>query len=62
MLPTAMASTDHAIPSAPPLHSIFVAKGKLPGSNGSDARANAAGAGLIIVFIGEALASLSQAW
>jgi len=31
---------------------VFVNKGALPGSNGSDARANAAGAGLIIIFIG----------
>ncbi|KAI7836763.1 hypothetical protein COHA_009401 [Chlorella ohadii] len=36
----------------PLTNDIFVAKGKLPGSNGSDARANAAGAGLILVFIG----------
>ncbi len=41
----------------PLTNDIFVAKGKLPGSNGSDARANAAGAGLILVFIGELRAS-----
>ena len=37
----------------PPTRSVFVNKGALPGSNGSDARANAAGAGLVIIFVGE---------
>lgn len=33
----------------------MVAKGALPGSNGSDARANCAAAGLIIVMVGNGL-------
>ncbi|PRW50869.1 glycogen-branching enzyme [Chlorella sorokiniana] len=36
----------------PLTNDVFVAKGALPGSNGSDSRANAAAAGLILVFIG----------
>ena len=42
------------LPPLPPTHpcSVLVNKGALPGSNGSDTRANAAGAGLIIIFVG----------
>lgn len=32
---------------------MFVNQGALPGSEGSDTRANVVGAGLILVFIGE---------
>ena len=48
-------SPSHTSPPPFPLpvvRSVMVAKGALPGSNGSDARANAAAAGLIIIFIG----------
>ncbi|PRW51080.1 hypothetical protein C2E21_5510 [Chlorella sorokiniana] len=46
----------------PITNDVFVNKGALPGSNGSDARANATGAGLIIIFIGNYLQAILAAF
>ncbi|KAL4418652.1 hypothetical protein ABPG77_008596, partial [Micractinium sp. CCAP 211/92] len=40
---------------------VLVAKGQLPGSNGSDSRANAVAAGLILVLIGNGVQALLSA-
>lgn len=46
----------------PLTNDVMVAKGALPGSNGSDARANAAAAGLITIFIGNYLQAILAAF
>ncbi|KAI7836762.1 hypothetical protein COHA_009400 [Chlorella ohadii] len=46
----------------PLTNDVFVNKGALPGSNGSDARANAAGAGLVIIFVGNYLQAILAAF
>lgn len=54
--------THPPIPHPPTHCSVLVAKGQLPGSNGSDARANAVAAGLVLVLIGNGVQVGRAAW